>query len=197
MFTARLIHPRRIRSSRCRPISTIDRNRRVAGEHTPGSELHAAMAPSSARMRDCSSLHFAEISPSVIAVELLCLPAGKASLLCAKRSFSLPPRGGTERSPDLFSSTGGVGAGLAPFASGPEAERLECTLAKAALQQTAAKKKTRPIRAKADMIERPCFRNFSRVFPITRPEIYVRFCAQTSAVEFMDRLMAELISASG
>jgi hypothetical protein len=90
-----------------------------------------------------------------------------------------------------------VDAGLAPFASGPEAERLECTSAKAALQQTAAKKKTRPIRAKADMIERPCFRNFSRVFPITRPEICVRFCAQTSAVEFTDRLMADLISALG
>src|SRR5262245_3028889 len=151
MFTARLIHPRRIRPSRCRPTSTIDRNRRVAGEQTPGSELHAAIAPSSERMRDCISLHFEEISPSVIAVELLCLPAGKTSLLRAKKS-SLPPRGGTERSPALFSGTGVVGAGLAPFASGPEAERLECTSAKAALQHTAAKKKTRPIRAKADMI---------------------------------------------
>src|SRR5262245_6012213 len=197
MFTARLIHPRRIRPSRCRPTSTIDRNRRVAGEQTPGSELHAAMAPSSERMRDCISLHFAEISPSVIAVELLCLPAGKTSLLCACRSFSLSLRGGTERLPDLFSNAGGVGAGLAPFASGPEAERLECTSAKAALQQNAAKKKTRPIRAKADMIERPCFRNFSRVFPITRPEICVRFCGQTSAFEFTDRRVPDLISALG
>jgi hypothetical protein len=148
-------------------------------------------------MRDCSSLHFAEISPRVIAVELLGFPAGKTSRLCASRSFSLRLRGGTERSLDLLSRIGGVGAGLAPFASGPEAERLECTSAKAALQQTAAKKKTRPIRAKADMIERPCFRNFSRVFPITRPEICVRFCAQTSAVEFTDRLVADLISALG
>src|SRR5215510_9211237 len=126
------------------------------------------MAISSARMRDCSSLHFAEISPRVIAVELLGLPAGKTSLLCASRSFSLRLCGGTERSLDLFSRIGGVDVGLAPFVSDPEAERLECTSAKAALQQTAAKKKTRPVRAKADMIERPCFRNFSRVFPIIR-----------------------------
>src|SRR5215510_6300558 len=151
------------------------------------------MAISSARMRDCSSLHFAEISPRVIAVELLGLPAGKTSLLCASRSFSLRLCGGTERSLDLFSRIGGVDVGLAPFASDPEAERLECTSVKAALQQTAAKKKTRPVRAKADMIERPCFRNFSRVFPITRPEIWVRFCAQTSAVQFTDRVVAILI----
>jgi hypothetical protein len=37
--------------------------------------------------------------------------------------------------------------------------------ANAALQQTAAKNKMRPVRATADMIERPYFRNIGRVFP--------------------------------
>src|SRR5262245_55677315 len=116
-------------------------------------------------MRDWSSLHFADISPKVMADELFDLPSGKASFLYASTSVAEMPRGGKKYSPDVFSETSGVAAVLAPFASGAEAERLGCILTMAAPQQIAAKREIRPIRAKEDMIERPCFRNFSRVFP--------------------------------
>src|SRR5262245_1904988 len=139
-------------------------------------------------MRDWSSLHFADISPKVIAGELFDLPSGKASFLYASTSVAEMPRGGKKKSPEVFSETSGVAAGLAPFASGAEAERLGCILTIAAPQQIAAKREIRPIRAKEDMIERPLFPEFQSIFLIPNPDIYVPFCAQAFAVEFTCRL---------
>ena len=139
-------------------------------------------------MRVWSSLHFADISPSVIEDELFDLPSGKASFLYASTSVAEIPRGGPEKSPDAASETSGAAAGLTLFASGAEADRLGCILTTAAPQQIAAKRDIRPIQAKADMIERPCTRTFCRVFPIPHPEICVPFCAQSFAVEFTTQL---------
>jgi hypothetical protein len=47
------------------------------------------------------------------------------------------------------------------------------------------------------MIERPCFRNVGRGFPIPFPEIYRAFCAQTFAVEFRIREPRDLIGRWG
>ena len=67
----------------------------------------------------------------------------------------MPPNCGTEKSPDLLSNV--TGAVALALVSGAEADRPACISTKATLQQTATKSRKRPLRAIADMIERPCF----------------------------------------